>query len=437
MTELATRALAIASDAAGKDAEIAIDVVRRGAANVRFARNEPTTSGESDETTVSIEIALGKRVATTSTNQGDDASLRAAAERALAMAKPAPEDPEHMPLLPPQTYGVVPSAYDNALAAMGPKERAAVAARAIARADAANVRVAGFFARTVTSRVRTTSTGLVARHRATDASYTLTARTPDDTGSGWAGREAHRLAGLEDEELAAHAIDRAIRSAKPKALPPGKYTVVLEPQAVFEMLAFLIGEMNQRSADEGRSFFAGKVGKKLFPDFVSLRSDPASLLTPGAPFDAEGLPLAAHPWVSEGKIGRLSVSRWWAQKKGIEPTGTPGVFALSGGRAEATDDLVRGTKRGLLITRLWYLRMLEPQTVTVTGLTRDGVFLIEDGKITQPVANFRFNESPVTMLKNAEAMTRATTRVVADGGVWQVPALRAHDFTMASVSAAV
>ena len=342
-----------------------------------------------------------------------------------------------MPLLPPQTYASVPSAHDNTLAAMGPKERAAIAARAIARADEAKVRAAGFFERAASERVIQTSTGLVARHSATDASYTVTARTADDTGSGWAGREAHRAVDIEDDGLARSAIDKAVRSAKAKPLAPGKYTVVLEPQAVFEMVAFMIGQMNQRAADEGRVFFANKVGKKLFPDFMSLRSDPASRLTPGAPFDGEGFPLAAHPWVSEGKVGKLAVSRYWAEKKGLEATGDPSVFALSGGQADSVDELVRGTKRGLLVTRFWYIRMLEPQSITVTGLTRDGVFLIENGKITAPVANFRFNESPVTMLKNTEAMTRTTPRVVSYGGVWQVPAVRTHDFTMASPSAAV
>jgi predicted Zn-dependent protease len=281
-----------------------------------------------------------------------------------------------------------------------------------------------------------TSAGLVARHRETSAQYTVTARTSDGTGSGWGGGGAYRLADLEDELLSSSAIDKAVRSAGAKALPPGKYTVILEPQAVYEMLTFLVAQMSQRSADEGRSFFAGKVGQKLFADFVSLRSDPADPLTPGAPFDGEGLPLAMHPWISDGRVNKLHVSRYWAKKKNLAPTGDANVFHLSGGRADSLDELIRGTKRGLLVTRFWYNRMLEPQSVMITGLTRDGVFLVEDGKVTSPVSNFRYNESPITVLKKVDAMTRATTRIASDV-VWHVPALRTHEFTMASPSAAV
>ena len=438
---VATRALGIALEAMKRDghpdAEVKIDVRHRAAANVRFARNEATTAGESDEMTVSAWVAVGQRHASTSVNQTDDESLAKLATRALAMAKLSPEDPEKMPLLGPQTYMSVPSAFDDGLAAMGPKERAAVAARAGARGDQAKVQIAGFFERELEETAMQNSAGLVARHRETSAQYTVTARTPDGTGSGWGGRELHRAAQLEDEVLASTAIDKAARSAGAKPLPPGKYTVVLEPQAVFEMLAFLVGQMDQRLADEGRSFFAGKIGQKLFADFVSLRSDPAAPLTPGAAFDSEGLAFARQPWIVDGRVNKLAVSRWWAKKKKLEPTGRHSVFHLSGGTAANIDELVRGTKRGLLVTRFWYNRMLEPQTVTITGLTRDGVFLIEDGKVTGPVANFRYNESPVTVLKNVDAMTRTTWRAVAYGGAWHVPALRTHEFTMASPSAAV
>jgi predicted Zn-dependent protease len=437
---IASRALALVVETAKKDgranAEAKVDVRRRASANVRFARNEATTSGESDETTVSVSLALGQRHASSSVNQADDASLKALADRVLAMAKLAPEDPERMPVLGTQTYAQVANGYDEALAAMSPGDRAAIASRAIARGDAAKVQIAGFFERDASEHVMMTSAGLKAHHRSTQAAYTVTARTQDGTGSGWGGREAFRAGDLDDEALATTAIDKAVRSAAAKSVPPGKYTVILEPQAVFELLTFMLGQMSQRSADEGRSFFAGKVGQKIFSDLVTLKSDPSDPLTPGSPFDGDGLPLATHNWIEAGKVGKLSVSRFWAKKKGLEPTGSPSVHRLSGGKAASIDELVKGTKRGLLVTRFWYNRMLEPQTITVTGLTRDGVFLVENGKVTGPVSNFRYNESPVTMLKNVDALTKATTRVIA-GGVWHVPALRTHEFTMASASAAV
>jgi len=277
----------------------------------------------------------------------------------------------------------------------------------------------------------------VARSRETEAQYTVTARTRDATGSGWAGREVHRAADLDDAALSRTAIDKGIRSANPRPVPPGKYTVILEPQAVAEMMQYLVGEMNLRSADEGRSFFTGKAGEKLFADMVTLKSDPTDPETPSATFDGDGMPLRPQSWIEAGKAKDLFVSRYWASKKGIQPTGSHQVFRLAGGQAANIEELVRGTKRGLLVTRLWYNRMLEPQTVMLTGLTRDGLFLIEDGKITAPVTNFRYNESPITVLKNVDAMTRATVRTASGSGKWHVPALRTHEFTMASTSAAV
>lgn len=434
--EVAASVLAAAGELA-KGAEVRAGVDRTRSANVRFAKNEMTTSGEYDEITVSVAVALGKRQAWTSTNQTDPASVRSLVERAVTMAKLAPEDPETMPLLPPQTYAPEPSAHDDKLAAMAPSDRAGIAMRAIGAADREKVHIAGFLYRDVRDQLVRTSTGLTARHRETEASYTVTARTPDATGSGWAGRETHRASDLDDLTLSRTAIDKALRSASPKPIPPGKYTVILEPVAVAELLMFLVGQMHLRSADEGRSYFTGKVGDKLFADFVDLRSDPTNPETPGATFDYEGMPLRPQAWIEAGRAKDMHVSRYWGAKKGIAPTGHHNTFRLSGGQAANLDELVRGTKRGLLVTRFWYNRMLEPQTVMVTGLTRDGLFLIEDGKIAAPLTNFRYNESPVTVLKNVDAMTRSTIRVPSFGGKWHVPALRTHEFTMASPSAAV
>jgi predicted Zn-dependent protease len=436
LDQVAGSVLAMAREAA-KDAEVRTSVQRTSAANVRFAKNEMTTGGESDEVTVSVLIALGRQQAWTTTNQTDPASVKALVARAVAMARLAPEDPETMPLLPPQPRAQGPSAHDGQLAGMTPADRAAIATRAIEAADQQKVQVAGFFTREAREHVLRSSTGMATSHVETEASYTVTARTPDATGSGWAGRETHRIADLDDVTLSRIAIDKAVRSARPRQIPPGKYTVILEPQAVAEMLAFMMGAMNLRSVDEGRSYFTGKVGEKLFADMVSLKSDPTDPESPGSPFDGEGMTLRPQTWIEAGRVKDLHVSRFWAAKKGVTPTGSHGVFKLAGGDAQSIDDLVRGTKRGLLVTRFWYTRMLEPQTVMLTGLTRDGLFLVEDGKVTMPVTNFRYNESPITVLKNVEAMTRATTRTPSGSGTWHVPALRTHDFTMASPSAAV
>lgn len=435
---LAERALAIATDVSKADrADVFVSVSDGTASNARFARNEMTTSGTGERRTVAITIGLGKRHATASSNQSDDRALRALSERALAMARLAPEDPERMPLLGPQTYVQAPSAYDRAFETATPAARVDAIRRAIARADAADVSLAGFLQERAGEWSIASSTGLFAQHAETQVDCTVTARTRDETGSGWNGRKSHRLADADVDASAAIAIDKAVRSAKPKIVPPGKYTVVLEPQAVGEMLAYFVEEMDARTADEGRSYFSGKLGKKLFADFVTFESDPTDPLTPGATFDPEGTPLGPRRWIENGRLNALPVSRYWAQKSGKTPTGESNTFHLKGGAAESVDDLVRGTKRGLLVTRFWYNRMLEPQTILITGLTRDGVFLIEDGRITAPVANFRYNESPVHVLRHVEAMTKTTWRVPLWHGTWRVPALRVPEFTMASTSAAV
>jgi predicted Zn-dependent protease len=440
LDDVAQSVLATAQSVA-KGAEVRTDVDRTRAANVRFARNEMTTSGEYEEITVSVSVALGKRQAWTSTNQTDPASIKAMVERAVTMARLAPEDPETMPLLPPQKYAPAPESYDSKLAAMMPGDRAAIATRAVTAGDREKVQIAGFFYRNGYQRVLRSSTGLVAGHNETEAQYTVTARTPDGTGSGWAGRETHLASDLDDALLSRTAIEKAVRSAKPQAIPAGKYTVILEPQAVAEMMAFLVGSMDLRHADEGRSYFTGKVGEKLFADWVSLVSDPSDPATPSATYDGEGMPLRPQKWIDQGRAKDLHVSRYWGEKKGVAPTGHHHVYRLFGegpnAQAASIDELLRGTKRGLLVTRFWYNRMLEPQTVMITGLTRDGLYLIEDGKITAPVTNFRYNESPITVLKNIDGMTRKTERTPSFAGSWYVPALRTHEFTMASPSAAV
>jgi predicted Zn-dependent protease len=217
--------------------------------------------------------------------------------------------------------------------------------------------------------------------------------------------------------------------------------VVLEPAAVAELLRFLVTSFDARQADEGRSFFSRKgggtrVGEKLYSDAVTLVSDPADPAAPGAPFDAEGLPRGPAVWIENGVQKQLEVSRFWARKTGVAATAEPHVYHLKGGTAASVDELVRGTKRGLLVTRFWYSRWLDRQTALATGLTRDGTFLVENGEIVGPVNNFRWNESAAALLRNVEAMTRESVLTpMTDDLV--VPAMRVAEFNMASVSEAV
>jgi predicted Zn-dependent protease len=425
-----------------RDADALVEVVAVRRANTRFAVNEVTTTGDAVDLRATLTLAFGKRHAKTSSNQTDPGALSAMVERTMAMARLAPEDPEQMPLLPQQEQTPVPAAWDEAAASLGADARAAAAKTAIDRARGQSLTVAGYFEHSGHARFLGSSAGLETEHRGTELELTMSARTADGTGSGWAGAVSHRAADVDAAELAAVACDKAARAAQPEGLEPGRYTVILEPAAVVELLTFLVGSLDARSADEGRSFFTKKgggtrVGEKLFADGVALRSDPTDPLTPGTPFDGDGLPLRPTTWIEGGTLRGLFYSRYWAAKQAQAATGRPGVWHLGGGTAASVNDLFVGVERGLLVTRLWYTRWVDPQALLITGLTRDGVFLVENGQVTRPVKNFRFNESPAVMLKNADLLTRDTVRVPSWAGLIRVPALRTHEFNMASTSAAI
>ncbi|HEX7424366.1 MAG TPA: TldD/PmbA family protein [Terriglobales bacterium] len=434
--ELLAGVLAVANRLApGADVWVRLESGR--AANTRFAIRGITSTGDVTENTLTIALAFGRRRAQTATNQLDPHSVEEAIVRLRTMARLTPEDPEYMPTLGPQTYSSVPNAYDPILDRLGAPERADGAKNSLVAARKAGVHIAGFIYHETAFQALASSAGLSAHHLATTASFTATARTPDGTGSGWGIASGNRWRDIDIDAVAGIAIDKAVRSQNVRALPPGRYTVVLEPAAVAGLLYFLTDSLDARRADEGRSFFSStgggnKVGERLFGEHVTLSSDPTRAETPGSPFDVEGLPLRSVTWIDRGKLAALAYTRYWAAKQGKKPTGAPSGYELTGSDGNAAD-LLRGVKKGILITRFWYTRWLDQQTMMVTGLTRDGVFLIENGVVTTPVNNFRFNESPVNMLARADVFTRKTTQIYDI----RVPALRTHDFNLASVSKAV
>ena len=437
-TQQLAEALLAAGKAAAKGADVFARVDAGRSAHTRFARSEVTTAGDVDDVSLSLSVSFGARSASVSGNQTSKAALAALADQAARLARIAPEDPENMPSLGAQTYTAAPAAYDNATAKQPASARVDVARAAIAHGDAAGVELAGFLSVGEALTALATSAGLRASHRATYAELTTTARTKDGTGSGWAGGYSRKASGLDGGAIGKIAVEKAVRAQKPRKLAPGRYTVILEPAAVADLVTALIGDA--RSADEGRSFYSKKgggtrLGETLFPKTVTLRSDPRDPLLPGTPFDGEGLPLAPITWIDQGVAKALQVDRYWAQKTKQKPTGSHDTFTLVGG-TDTLDGLIGSTKRGLLVTRFWYVNEVDPQSLLMTGLTRDGVFLIEDGKIVHPVQNFRFNESPVNMLKHVDGMTPAVIAPGSSGSV-ACPALRAHEFLMASASDAV
>jgi predicted Zn-dependent protease len=412
---------------------------------VRFARNSVTTSGASSGYSLAISAKLGQKVGTVTASEFSDASLQRAARNAEEIARLSPDNPEAMPFLGAQAYQPVKAYFEDAASAT-PEWRAAAVKTALDISKQKNVVSAGFVETQAQIQAIASSKGLFGYDRYTAADYNLTARTQDGTGSGWASKSFSELRLLEPRGLAAAAIEKAAKSHNPAAIEPGKYTVVLEPAALADLIVNLAFAADARQADEGRSFFSKKgggtrVGEQVVGEKVRLYSDPAHPLAPAVPFDGNGLPLKRIEWIDKGVLKNLSYSRYWAQKQGKQPTPGPGNLIMEGGTA-TLDDLIEGVDRGVLVTRFWYIRPLDPQTLLFTGLTRDGLFLIEKGKVTRPVKNMRWNESPVFALNNLDAMT-APERTVSGEGVGGAgfavvcPAARIREFTFTSGSDAV
>jgi predicted Zn-dependent protease len=411
-------------------------------ANIRFAANQMSTAGGVVDSQISIESTFGKKHAAVVTNDMSDESLRRAVEQSETLAKLSPDDPETMPGLPQQTYLPV-NGYFDSTANLTPEDRARAALTALEPArKAGDLKAAGFIIVGASANALGNKKGLFAYNRSTNANYTLTVRTNDGTGSGWAGAEHPDWKQLNFPALSTHAIDKARLSRNPVAIEPGRYTVILEPQAVGDLVQLMAFYMDARQSDEGRSAFAkqgggNKIGEKIVDSRVTILSDPQDPQLLSQPYDGDGLPLSRQVWVEGGVLKKLYYSRFWAQKQGKQATGFPSSVKLEGGTT-SMDDLIKSTPRGVLVTRLWYLREVDPRTILYTGLTRDGTFLIENGKISKAIKNFRFNDSPLFLLNNLEAMSPAVRIGGTEaGGAVVMPAIKAKDFNFTSLSDAV
>ncbi|WP_374378764.1 TldD/PmbA family protein [Thermomonas sp.] len=409
--------------------------------NIRFALNNVTTSGSVSNASLGVQVAFGKRVGTASINEFDDASLERVVRRAEDLARLAPENPEFVPAIDKQAYK--PSAtYSESTAAVTPEFRAQVAADSIQPCRGHGLVAAGFLEDGHGFVAIANSNGNFGYQKTTSFDYTCTVRTEDGRGSGWVGRNLKDAADFRADQDIRTAIRKATDSAEAKALEPGKYTVILEPAAGAGLISFMMNFFDARSADEGRSFLSkkgggNKLGELVYDPRVNLFADPWHPEAPVLPWDGEGLPRERMPIIEGGKVMNLDYSRFWAKKQGKRAVGSPGNLLMAGG-TKSTADLVRGTRKGILVTRTWYIRMVDPQTVLLTGLTRDGTFYIEDGQIKHPVKNFRFNESPVIMLNNIEELGKPV-RVAGDESsfVMMIPPMKLRDFTFTSLSDAV
>ncbi len=403
--------------------------------NIRYARNTVTTSGAQSNVTIVVQSSYGKKTGTATINEFDDVSLEKVVRRSENLAKLAPENPEYVEFLTPQKYLESKTYFDNT-AAITPEYRAQAAANSITPSRAKNLTAAGFFQNNASFQSMMNSKGLFAYRQSTGVDFSVTVRTNDGTGSGYVTRDYNDVAKLDTGTASQIAIEKAAMSKNPVAIEPGKYTVVLEPAASEGLLQNMFFSMDARQAEEGRSFLAKpgggtKLGEKLVDERVTIYTDPTHPEVPSNTWVGDGRPVEKIVWIEKGVIKNLYYSRYWAQKKGVEAIPFPTNGIMEGGDA-TLEDLIRDTAKGILVTRTWYIRSVDPQTLLLTGLTRDGLFYIENGKIKHPIKNFRFNESPIIMLNNLEALGKPQ-RI--NGNL--IPPMKIRDFTFSSLSDAV
>lgn len=402
--------------------------------NIRYARNTVSTSGHRSNQSLVVQSSFGKQSGTATIDEFDDESLKKVVKRSEELAKLSPENPEFMEPMGPQTYDDA-ITFIASTAEITPEYRANVANSSIEPAVASDVTAAGFLNDSSGFSAMMNSKGLFAYNQSTNADFTVTMRSNDGTGSGWSTRDFNDITKFDAAEASKIAIDKAVMSKEALAIEPGKYTVILEPAASEELLGNMAFAFDARTADEGRSFMSKdggtKLGEKIVDERVNMWSDPLNPEVPTSTWNGEGMPLKKVNWIENGVVKNLAYSRYWAEQKGVEAIPFPGNFIMQGGDA-TLEELIQDTKKGILVTRFWYIRSVDPQTLLYTGLTRDGTFYIENGRIKHPVKNFRFNESPIIMLNNLEKLGK---QVRVNGSL--IPYMKIRDFTFTSLSDAV
>ena len=437
--------------------ECQVTITSQEQAYTRFANNGITTASFALRNNLSIVTTRDARTGSYSTNDLDDDSLRAAVKKAEELAALTPPNSERLSPVGPQQFPKT-FDFDEQTANARSPEMIPHVKTIIDAAMKQKLVAAGLVERSHRITAIANNSGVFGFHNSSDSQLTTTIRMADGSSSGWAGQPSMKLSDIDSAHLASAAIEKCRRWKNPQQLQPGNYTVVLEPTACGDLVRLMIGGFNARATEEGRTFLSKRgggtlVGEKVFPESITLRTDPFDPRQPSSPWSGDWLPAQALTYVDKGTVANLSYDRYWAEKTGKQPNGGSGGGGRGGGGGgggfggagslimEGTDapleKLIASVERGLLVTHFWYIRGVNQQTLQNTGLTRDGLFLIENGKITTPIMNFRFNESPVRLLKNTK-MVGQTARVRGlEGGMMVAPAIVASDFPLTSVSDAI
>lgn len=421
--------------------------------NVRWARNRINTSGDCRNNTLTVARAIQGATANMTVNQTNDCALRATVryvERLLGRYAM-----EAIEVDTPAPFGradyLQPTLWFDSTVALDGGRRAEAAQRAIEPAEKAGMVSAGY--------LEVTSSGLAVYrpeqsmdlyYPVTEAQYSLTVRDPNGTGSGWAGVSWNDWSRIDVDHIAAVALDKCLRSRNPVALEPGRYTAILEPQAVYDITKTLVDPLaldwQNALADKNRTLpysdpdhrIGTKLGQRLLDPRVSVRADPMDPELGVVPFTTNGEPIVAADWFVNGVLTTLAYSRAFAVQQGLGDLGKPasGAYRLSAtGAPTSIEEMIATTPRGILVTRFWDVGVVGNGWASLlsSGWTRDGTWLIERGKISKPVKNFLFRESPLFMLNQIEQVG-VPARVFSPGSAAMVPALKVRDFSFVALS---
>jgi len=431
--------LRLANLAGAGETEVHIDETTD--ALTRFANNGIHQNVAEQGLTISIRTATDGRTARATCGSTDEDSLRGAIEASLSLAHSQPRDPRLLPMPGRQRYRSV-SRFVAQTAALMPEDRARAVRRVCDLAGRRGQVAAGIFASGQMQTAMGNSRGLFAAYRQTRAEFSVTMQ--EEGATSWAKANSASVAGFNSLELAQRASDKAHRSTGPRELEPGRYTVILEPAAVLDLVGFLFYDFAATALEDKRSCLNGRMGKRVFGKNITILDDVYNPLQLGAPFDGEGLPRQRVLLVDSGVPKNLVYSRYAARRARKKPTGhgfplpneygeAPMNLVFSGGKA-SFDQMICSTERGLLATRLWYIREVDPYEKVLTGMTRDGLFLVEKGRVTTAVRNFRFNQSILEMLRNVELLGPAVRATGEEAFEMVVPAMKIGDFRFTEVT---
>jgi PmbA protein len=431
--------LRLARSTGARETEVQVDEVAD--ALTRFANNAIHQNVAEHGLTVSIRTVADGRTARTTTNRIDEDSLRAAIDASLSLAHSQPKDPRLLPLPGVQRYRSV-KRFVNQTATLTPEDRAHAVRRACDLAVKRGQTAAGVFSSGQSQIAIGNSRSLFAAYRETHAEFSITML--EDPAAGWAKANSASVLDIDPQKLAERASEKAHRAMRARELPPGRYTVVLEPAAVLDLAGFLFYDFAATALADKRSCLNHRIGKQIFGKNISITDDVYHALQLGAPFDGEGTPRQRVLLVDRGVPKNLVYARAAAKAAGKKPTGhgfplpneygeAPLNLVFSGGNS-SLDEMIGSTDRGLLVTRFWYIREVDPYEKIMTGMTRDGLFLIENGRVTSAVRNFRFNQSILEMLRNVELLGPVVRATGEEAFEMVVPAMKVRDFHFSEVT---